>query len=221
MSFKAVGVLTSSILTIQFTSSTGSAFRVNADATPTLVIRREGTVVFTITTATNTEIGVYSAPWTPAVAGQYDLTWSFLVSGVSYTATDTVFAFDHASSVDVPDAPDVGSANTCLITGRFIDAAGNYLPGIYVRFTPSLESARKQGVGFIAADVDAVSNQSGLVSFNVVRGIEGLLAISGTSLVRTVTIPNQATIDLFELSSTGADLLQIQELELVPLPRRS
>lgn len=221
MSFKAVGVATSSILTIQFTSSTGSAFRVNADSTPTLIIRRDGELVSTITTATNTEIGVYEAPWTPASAGQYDLTWTFLVSEVSYTATDTVFAFDHASSVDVPDAPDVGSANTCLITGRFIDASGNYLPGVYVRFTPSLESARKQGVGFIAADVDAVSNQSGLVSFNVVRGIEGLLAISGTSLVRTVTIPNQETIDLFELSSTGADLLQIQELELVPLPRRS
>jgi hypothetical protein len=221
MSFKAVGVLTSSILTIQFTSSTGSAFRVNADATPTLVIRKNGITVSTITSATNTEVGIYSAPWTPASAGQYDLTWSFLVSGVAYTATDTVFAFDHASSVDVPDAPDVGSSNTCLITGRFINAAGDYLKGVYVRFTPSLEAARKQGVGFIAADVDAVSNQSGLVSFNVVRGIQGLLAISGTSLVRTVTIPNQASIDLFELAATGADLLEVQELELVPLPRRS
>lgn len=221
MTFKAVGVETSSILTIQFTSSAGSTFRVNADSTPTLVISFGGSVVDTITSATNTSTGVYEAPWTPEDAGAYSLTWEFEVNGVSYTATDNVFAFDHASSVDVPDAPDVGTDNTCLVTGRFIDASGNYLKGVYVRFSPSIESARKLGIGFVAEDVTAVSNVSGQVSFNVVRGIQGLLAISGTALVRNVTIPDAATVDLFELSATGADLLEVQELELVPLPRRS
>lgn len=221
MTFKAVDVETTSILTIQFTSSAGSTFRVNADSTPTLTISFGGSVVETITTATNTSTGVYEAPWTPANAGEYSLTWEFEVNGVPYTATDNVFAFDHASSVDVPDAPDVGTANTCLITGRFIDASGDYLKGVYVRFSPNIESARKMGIGFVAEDVTAVSNISGLVSFNVVRGIEGLLAISGTALVRNVTIPNTASVDLFELAATGADLLEVQELELVPLPRRS
>lgn len=221
MGFKAVGVETSSILTIQFESSTGSSFRVNADATPVLVIRRGSTVVSTITNATNSETGVYSAPWTPSVAGEYSLVWTFSVDEIEYSVTDTVFAFDHASNVDVPDAPDVGSSNTCLITGTFIDAAGDYLSGVKVRFSPSIESARKLGIGFVAADVTAVSNASGLVSFNAVRGIEGLLSISGTSLVRTVTIPNQASIDLFALVSAAPDLLEVQELELVPLPRRS
>lgn len=221
MSFKAVGVATSSLLTIQFTSSSGSSFRVNADTTPVLVVRREGTVVSTITTATNTDVGIYSAPWTPTVAGQYDLTWTFEVSGVEYTASDTVFAFNHASTADVPDAPDIGTSHTCLVTGRFIGANGDYLPGVYVRFSPSIESARRLGVGFVAADLDAVSDASGWVSFNVVRGIEGLLAISGTSIVRTVVIPNAASVDLFALAATGPDLLSVQELELVPLPRRS
>jgi hypothetical protein len=164
---------------------------------------------------------VYSAPWTPSVAGEYSLVWTFSVDEIEYSVTDTVFAFDHASNVDVPDAPDVGSSNTCLITGTFIDAAGDYLSGVKVRFSPSIESARKLGIGFVAADVTAVSNASGLVSFNAVRGIEGLLSISGTSLVRTVTIPNQASIDLFALVSAAPDLLEVQELELVPLPRRS
>jgi hypothetical protein len=221
MSFKAVGVETSSILTIQFESSTGSSFRVNADSTPVLVIRRGSTVVSTITTASNTETGIYSAAWTPALAGEYTLVWTFEVDEVEYSVTDTVFAFDHASNVDVPDAPDVGSSNTCLITATFIDAAGDYLSGVKVRFSPNIESARKLGIGFVAADVTAVSNSSGSVSFNVVRGIEGLLAVSGTALVRTVTIPNQTTVDLFELLSAAPDLLEVQELELVPLPRRS
>jgi hypothetical protein len=220
-SFKAVGVATSSILTIQFTSSSGSTFRVNADSAPTLVIQKAGVTVATITNPTNTELGIYTAPWTPATSGQYDLVWTFTVNSVEYTATDVVFAFDHASNVDVPDAPDVGSSNTCLITGTFIDAAGDYLQGVYVRFSPSIESARKMGIGFVAADVTAVSNASGQVSFNVVRGIQGLLAISGTALVRNVTVPNQANIDLFDLAATGSDLLEVQELELIPLPRRS
>ena len=83
MTFKAVGVETSSILTIQFTSSAGSTFRVNADSTPTLVISFGGSVVDTITSATNTSTGVYEAPWTPEDAGEYSLTWEFEVNGVS------------------------------------------------------------------------------------------------------------------------------------------
>lgn len=221
MAFKAVDVETSSVLTIQFTSSTGSTFRVNADSIPSLLIQKDGEEVETITSATISDTGIYTAAWTPTEAGQYDLTWTFEVSGVEYTVSDTVFAFDHASSSDVPDAPDIGTSHTCLVTGRFIDASGDYRRGVYVRFSPDVDSARKLGVGFVAADVDAVSDTSGRVSFNVVRGIRGLLSVAGTSLVRHVTIPDTETVDLFALAATGSDLLSVQELELVPLPRRS
>jgi hypothetical protein len=73
----------------------------------------------------------------------------------------------------------------------------------------------------VADDITAASNNNGEVSFSVVRGLVGLLAISGTDLVRRVTIPNQGTVDIFELSSTGLDLLEVQELTLIELPRRS
>lgn len=221
MAFKAVGVATSSILTIQFATSSGSSYLVNADATPTLTISTGGSVVSTITTATNTSTGAYSAAWTPAIAGEHSLLWSFAVEGVSYSSSDTIFVLTAASSTDVSDAPDVGTANTCLITGTFIDAAGDFLSGIRVRFSPDLAASRLSGVGFIASDLTATSGANGQVSFAAVRGIVGLLTISGTDLVRRVTIPSQTAVDLFDLASTGPDLLEVQELELLDLPRRS
>jgi hypothetical protein len=221
MAFKAVGQETTSILTIQFTTEGGSAYLINADSAPTLTISKDAAVVETITSPTNSSTGVYEAAWTPATAGEYSLLWEFTVSGTDYSSTDTIFALTEASEVDVPDAPDVGSSNTCTLTGTFIDAAGDYKQGVYVRFTPNTEDSRLTGVGFVAGDVTAVSDATGAVSFTVVRGITGLLAISGTSLVRNVTIPDQSTIDIFELAAQGDDLLEVQELELTELPRRS
>ena len=221
MAFKAVGVATSSILTIQFTTSSGSSYLVNADATPTLTISTGGSVVSTRTTATKTSTGVYSATWTPAAAGEYTLLWSFAVEGVDYSSSDTIFALTASSSTDVSDAPDVGTANTCLITGTFIDAAGDFLSGVKVRFSPDLAQSRLTGVGFVAEDLTAESAANGQLSFSAVRGLVGLLTISGTNLVRRVTIPSQTTVDIFDLASTGPDLLEVQELELLELPRRS
>jgi hypothetical protein len=215
MSFKAVGQETTSVLTIRFTTEGGSSYLIDADSAPTLTISKDSAVVETITDPTNSSTGVYEAAWTPATAGEYSLLWEFTVSGTDYSSADTIFALTEASEVDVPDAPDVGSSNTCTLTGTFIDAAGDYKQGVYVRFTPNTENARLTGVGFVAGDVTAVSDASGEVS------ITGLLAISGTSLVRNVTIPDQSTIDIFELAAQGDDLLEVQELELTALPRRS
>lgn len=98
MAFKVVGVATESTLTIEFTASGGGSFAVNADATPTLEIYFGGVVVETITTAANPSTGTYVATWTPATAGQYDLEWSFEVTGVPYVVDDVVFALAPSAS---------------------------------------------------------------------------------------------------------------------------
>jgi hypothetical protein len=117
--------------------------------------------------------------------------------------------------------PDVAAGNLCTVTGTFLTADGSYLPGIYVRFSPDLETARVTALGFIGKEATATSNASGQLSLTLIRGLTGLLSITGSDLVRRVTIPDQAAIDIFDLASTGADLLEVQELELVELPRRS
>ena len=117
--------------------------------------------------------------------------------------------------------PDVDVSNLCTVTGTFLDAGGSFLPGVYVRFSPDLETSRVTSLGFIGKEVTATSNSSGQISMTLVRGLTGLLSITGSDLVRRVTIPDQATVDLFALASTGRDLLEVQELELIDLPRRS
>ena len=222
MSFQVTGEATTSTLTIQFSSDSGGNFLVDADSSPTLTITLSSATVETITDPTKSSTGIYEATWTPATAGEYTLTWSFTVDGTDYTSTDTIFALDPSSvSGSVTGAPDIGSANTCVVTGTFLTAGGDYREGVYVRFSPNHESARLTGHGFAATDVTAVSGANGIVSFSVVRGLTGLLSISGTSLVRNVTIPDAASANLFELAAQGDDLLEVQELELTALPRRS
>ena len=222
MAFQVTGEATTSTLTIQFSSDSGGNFLVDADSLPTLTITLSSAVVTTITNPTKSSTGIYEASWTPAVAGEYTLTWSFAVSGTNYTSTDTVFALDPSTvSGSVTGAPDIGSANTCVVSGTFLTSGGDYKSGIYVRFSPDIESARLTGHGFAVSDVTAVSGTNGIVSFSVVRGLTGLLSISGTDLVRRVTIPDASSANLFDLASTGDDLLEVQELELLELPRRS
>ena len=223
MAFQATGVQATATLEIRFTNLSGNQYAVSADSSPTLTVYFGGSAVTTVTNPTNTGIGDYEAPWTPSTAGEYTVEWSFTVDGTDYTSSDSIFALDPtpASSSSSAATPDVGGVNTCAVTGTFITSAGNFKSGVYVRFSPDIETARRTGVGFIIEDVTATSGADGEVSFNVVRGITGLLSISGTDLVRRVTIPDQSSVDLFDLASTGDDLLEVQELELIELPRRS
>jgi hypothetical protein len=130
MSFKVVGSNTESTLNIEFTDSGGASFSVNADSTPTLTISFAGAVIQTITNATNLAIGTYVANWVPAEAGQYDLTWTFTVSGAPYTVDDVVFALQPSSLastsggfVTVGTTTNPFSAN--LIQGEFTYRSGN------------------------------------------------------------------------------------------------
>ena len=224
MAFTTTGLATPAELRITFAGSGGSERFLDPDSDPTLVVSLGGEDLETITSGfVHTSTGIYSALWTPLVAGTYSLTWTFTIGGTGYTSVQAAFAL---TSEDLPEGtvapvPDVGAEHTCTLTGTFIDAAGNFLSGVHVRFSPDTETARVTGVGFAAADVTAASDANGLVTFTAVRGVMGLLAISGTSLVRQVTIPDQASADIFELAASADDLLQIQELVLIALPRRS
>ena len=98
MAFKIVGASTESTLNIVFSAEGGGTFAMNADATPLLSISYGGAIFATITNASNTAVGTYAATWTPTSSGQYDLVWSFTVSGVPYTVDDTVFALAPAAA---------------------------------------------------------------------------------------------------------------------------
>jgi hypothetical protein len=145
--FKIVGTSTESTLNVEFTASGGGSFSMNADSTPVLTISFGGSVIQTISNATNPSTGTYVATWLPLVAGQYDLQWSFEVSGVPYVVDDTVFALEGASSagtsggfVTVDTTSDPFSAS--LVQGEFTYRSGSS-PNMF-QFTIVYEGASGQ-----------------------------------------------------------------------------
>ena len=224
MALRVTGQAITTTLTIQFTDSESTTTRYNADATPTAKVYLGSTLLSTITGAnvTNTLTGIYTVTWTPSAAGQYKVVWSFAVSDVSYTQDEDVFVLAAASTSVTPDGDaDIGNSNVCKVTGTFIDAGGDYKKGVLVRFSPITVQAEHTSYGYIAGDINAESNADGAVTFNAVRGVFGLLTITGIGLVRRVTIPNESAIDIFELAAQGDDALEVQTPTFVTLPRRS
>jgi hypothetical protein len=135
MSFKIVGSSTESTLNIEFAAGGGGSFAVDADATPVLTISFAGAVFATITNASHPSLGTYVATWVPTQSGQYDLAWTFNVSGAPYTVDDTVFALQPSSLastsggfVTVTTTTNPFSAN--LVQGEFTYRSGNP-PNIY------------------------------------------------------------------------------------------
>ena len=142
---------------------------------------------------------------------------------MSYSQTEAIFVLDANGAGLSPDdpTPDVGTENTCNVTGRFIDAGGNYKKGVLVRFSPITVQAAHSSRGYIAGDINAESDATGQISMSILRDTFGLLTITGIGIVRRVTIPDQATIDIFDLAAQGDDALEVQTPTFVTLPRRS
>ena len=110
---------------------------------------------------------------------------------------------------------------TCDLTATFIDAGGGPLQGVYVRFSVGTTAEALTSSGFVAGDATAISADDGALSLAVIQGAVGLISVSHIGIVRRVTIPEVSTKDIFELLAEGEDLLEVQDLDLIDLPRRS
>lgn len=117
--------------------------------------------------------------------------------------------------------PDIGTDKVCQVSHTFIDAGGNFMKGVYVRFRPNPDIKNFLSAGTIAKDITAVSDENGNITLSLVKGAVGLLAISGIGLVREVEVPNVAVCPLLDLIVATPDLLEVQKLEFTDLPRRS
>ena len=224
MALRVTGEAVTTTLTIQFTDNEGTTTNFNADSTPSAEVYLGSTLISTIsgTDVTNSTTGVYTVTWTPADAGQYKVLWSFTVSDIAYTQDEDIFVLAAATTSTTPSgSADIGNDNVCRVTGTFIDAGGDFKEGVMVRFSPSTVQQAHTTFGYMAGDVTAESNADGVFAMNIVRGVTGLLTITGIGLTRRVTIPDQATIDVFALASLGRDALEVQTPTFVTLPRRS
>ena len=219
-------------LTIYSRDAEGTKAAVDADATPTVAVEKDG--VDWLETADTTVVdeddtGVYSFAWTPDENAEYEVQWVWEYESTEYSQTEkyTVESTIIGVSGEVAEAvatlavPDMGASRTCKVTGTFYDASGNYMQGVYVRFSPlGLDDAVLTS-GVIAQEATVSSDKNGLVELYLVRGSKGMLTITGIGLAREVKVPDVGTIDVMDLAATGDDLLEVQRPQFVKLPRRS
>jgi hypothetical protein len=109
---------------------------------------------------------------------------------------------------------------TCTITGTFVTASGQPVTNILVRFTPDREQRLPSGQ-FVSREVSVQSNSQGLVTLTLIRGLRGLLTVTGIAMVRHVEVPDASTANLFDLLGQAPDLFETGLEQVVDLPRRS
>ncbi len=206
----------------------------DADETPTAEIRLLGVVVREVEAGdvVHDDTGTYSFVWTPTSTGRHVVTWSFVVGGDDYEAEekiDVVADVEGSSSSeeaegaeeDAPAEVDIGASKVCTVSGQFYDAGGNGMKGVYVRFTPDRDTTSFLSSGIVAAEVTASSDEDGALEIVLVRGVTGILAITGVGIVKRVTVPDVATTTIAALAELGDDLLEVQRPSFYKLPRRS
>ena len=218
---KRVGAPHKFLLQIRMLTELGQV-RAEPDFTPSAAVRREGyeEILTSLTVQYEGAVGDYSALWVPSEVGTFVITWTFLVDGDVYTDTEIVVAVDIDSVVESPSlVPDIGTQNTCELTAKFITAGGDFKEGVYVRFSP--ENTANLSSGFVVEEVTAESDSEGNLSMHVVKGVKGLLTITGSGIVRRVTIPQDDAKDIFELVAESEDLLEVKSVELLEFPKRS
>jgi hypothetical protein len=226
-----VGVEITTQLSIYSRDSNFVKSAVDADSIPTAAVEKDNVdwLETTDTTVTADDTGVYSFAWTPDEAGTYEVQWVWEYGSVEYSKTERytvestiIGVSEETSDTDTELAePDLGVSKACKITGTFYDASGNFMQGVHVRFTPLRLMDAVLTSGVIAQEVTAVSDENGLVQLYLVRGVKGMLAITGIGLVREVLVPEVGAIDLMDLAALGDDLLEVQRPQFTELPRRS
>ena len=188
----------------------------------------DANVLDTVTTITNVALGHYRVTFPAQTVGGdlYDV-WTYVPVEDAEEATlqlevtvDTLVG-ERGEAEVAPDPPTSGSESVCEVTATFLDAGGNGIKGVYVRFTPKNLREQATAYGFAVREVTGQSDSDGEFTLNLLRGMVGTITVTGIGLVREVTIPDADTVDLFDLVADTQDLLEVQDIDFVILPRTS
>lgn len=92
--------------------------------------------------------------------------------------------------------------SSLLVTGlvRLVDLQGRPIPNVDVRVHVGNQTQLVGGAYLVAeAETSSLTDKNGEVSFNLPRGIEVVVSVSGTNVSRTVTTPVDAAITSFNM----------------------
>lgn len=135
---------------------------------------------------------------------------------------NTASAYTQPSSAAQP----IGVNSTSLVTGRvtLVGIDGRPLPGVLVRIFSKQTPKVVDGMLVAGTTLDGLTDDSGSLEFNLVRGLEVTVTVDGTEIVRDVTVPIDATIGVFNLFDPNLgpnDYWTVAVPQLVYAPRRS
>lgn len=124
-----------------------------------------------------------------------------------------------------PVSPLAGS-NLCLVSIDLVDASGIADADrriVFYPISPALESTTPPNIGVALGRKPIVmtTNESGHGEVNLVRGLQVRVVFEGTSLIREITIPDAATLDLLAAIATAPDIYNVAEQQLPAAPRRT
>lgn len=198
---------------------------------------RSFNLIETIESFTNPTNGNYSVI-VPALTqgGTLHDVWYYrqIENGALESVSFVVSVLEYAVETDLdPSSPSSTDSDLCELTAKFVDGSGTPIKGVYVKFSPEAPQDQLTSLGFVASAATGQSNAAGLLcrveangdlvpGMRVVRGMKGLMTVTHIGMTRRVEIPDVSTIGLFDLLSTGDDLLDVQHVDdFFRLPRRS
>lgn len=224
MSFKVINTEIGSQLVIVFEAD-GVKTKIQSEVVPELKVYYAGELLFRTYPdgiVLNPEPGVYVHKWTPENAGQYKLVWSFVVGGVTYPNEEYIFVLENVSSQEnEDDGPDIALSKVCKVHWDFLTPGGKFKKGVFVRFEPTYDADSVVADGYSIGPETAESDANGHLEMYLIRGLKGMLSITGSGVVREVEIPDQNSISLADLMSTGEDSFEVQTPKYYEAPRRS
>lgn len=216
-------------LSITEADEDGSPVAVDPDVTPSAEVLLHELVVQQVASEdlTHPSTGVYTFTLTPTMAGFHTVVWSWVQAGEGYESeytidvtSDPTGAVTDNSSDTSTDTSGLSADLLCVVTATFYDSSGCPLEGVYARFTPTLLSSFYSS-GVVVQEASASSDEDGELEMVLVRGIQGILSVTGLGIVRNVRVPEVGAITLEDLMSLGDDLLEVQRTRFTSLPRRS
>lgn len=104
-----------------------------------------------------------------------------------------------------------------------VDARGIAVPHQEITFYPMHELLEVEGfqVALNRAPITIVTNNSGHAEVNLVRGLRVRVVFEGTSIIRDITIPDEAETDLLTVLGEAPDPFDIKTLPFPEAPRRT
>jgi len=138
------------------------------------------------------------------------------------TAADSTSDF----SLAFLPVPATGLSSAAVACGQLdlVDISGKPLRNVEVRVHTEFNGILVESKLMTGGDVIKLSDESGHVEFVLARGQLVTVAVMGTDLVRTITVPTDPAVTVFNLldpTIAGEDIFKVQIPNLIYAERRS